>query len=132
MYDQEAAEPDLITEASYPESMVLVCAPHYTLAQKQEIVPNDLTDETLIISESGCSYRDLLEDMMMREKARFRSIISMSSLQAEKQFTTNGFGVCLLAKNAVKEDLAKGRLIALPWKGPEFHISTQIVYHKDK
>lgn len=132
MYDQQTMEPDLVMQASYPESMVLVCAPHYSLAQKKEIVPNDLANETLIISESGCSYRKILESMMIGEDVRFRSVISVSSLQAEKQFTANGFGVCLLSKNAVKEDLDEGRLIALPWKGPEFQISTQIIYHKDK
>lgn len=132
MYDQETIEPDLVMEASYPESMVLVCAPPHTLAKKQEIYPNDLANETLIISESGCGYRNILENMMIGAEIRFRSVISVSSLQAEKQFTANGFGVCLLAKNAVREDLDEGRLIALPWKGPEFHISTQIVYHKDK
>ncbi|MCD2347163.1 LysR family transcriptional regulator [Clostridium guangxiense] len=132
MYDQETAEQDLIIEASYPESMVLVCAPQHPLAQKQEIYPSDLINETLIISESGCSYRDLLEGMMTGEKARFRSIISVSSLQAEKQFAANGFGVCLLVKAAVKKDLDERSLVELPWKGPEFHISTQIIYHKDK
>jgi DNA-binding transcriptional LysR family regulator len=132
IYDQEPVEQDLIIEASYPESMVLVCAPKHPLVQKQEIYPSDLINETLIISESGCSYRDILEGMMTGEKAQFRSIISVSSLQAEKQFVANGFGVCLLAKAAVKKELDEKSLVALPWKGPEFNISTQIIYHKDK
>lgn len=132
MYDQETAESDLIMEASYPECMILVCAPHHPLAQMEEIYADDLANETLIISDSGCSYRNLLEDMMTGENARFRSVISVSSLQAEKQFTANGLGICLFAKAAVQEDLEQGRLIPLTWKSNDIQIFTQIVYHKDK
>lgn len=132
MYDQEVMEPDLVIEAAYPETMVIVCSPHSHLMHKQEIGPSDLANETLIISESGCGYRNILESMLIGAGARFRSVMSVSSLQAEKQFAANGLGVCLLSKSAVEEELKEKRLAALPWKGPEFKISTQIVYHKDK
>lgn len=132
MYDQQTMESDLVVEASCPESMVLVCAPHYPLAHKHAIYPGDLDNETLIVSEAGCFYQTILESMMVGDGAQFQSTLSVSSLQAEKQFIASGFGVCLLSKNAVREDLNEKSLVALPWKGPAFHISAQIIYHKNK
>jgi len=33
---------------------------------------------------------------------------------------------------AVEEELRQERLVKLNWKGPDFHIFTQVLYHKTK
>ncbi len=129
--DREILDPDLIIEAAYPETMFILCAPSSPLAKKKSIGPADLANESLI-SETGCDYRKILEGMMAEVGAQFRSVMAVSSLQAERQFTASGLGVCLLAGTAVEQDVKEKRLVALPWTGPDFKIAVQIVYHKDK
>lgn len=129
--DREIWDSDLIIEAAYPETMFILCAPSHPLAQKQGVGPSDLANENLI-SENGCDYRKILEGMMAEVGVQFRSVMAVSSLQAERQFTANGLGICLLAGTAVEQDLREKRLVALPWTGSDFKIAVQIVYHKDK
>jgi DNA-binding transcriptional LysR family regulator len=132
LVDREISDPDLIVEATYPETMFILCAPDHHLAQKQGgIGPADLANVNLI-SENGCDYRRLLEEMLEEVGAQFRSVMAVSSLQAERQFTASGLGVCLLAGTAVEENLQQKKLVALPWAGPDFRIAVQIVYHKNK
>lgn len=131
LVDREITDPDLIIEASYPETMFILCAPDHPLAHKQGVGPNDLANENLI-SESGCDYQCILEGIMSEAGTQFRSVMTVSSLQAERHFTASGLGVCLLAGSAVEQDLIENRLVVLPWVGPDFRISIQIVYHKNK
>lgn len=132
LIDREISDPDLIVEAAYPETMFILCAPDHRLAQKKGgIGPYDLDNENLI-SENGCDYRRLLEGMLESVGTQFRSVMDVSSLQAERQFTANGMGVCLMAGTEVEQNLNEQRLVALPWAGPDFRIAVQIVYHKDK
>lgn len=91
-----------------------------------------MANENLLITESGCGDRTILEGMMADVGVQFRSVMAVSSVQAEKQFAASGLGICLLTRIAVEQDLADQKLIALPWAGPDLQIVAQIIRHKDK
>lgn len=130
--EKEIKEEGYITELSFPEPMVLLSSPEHPFAQKKGIFPEDLTDETLILTEIGCGYRALFENILSQYAIKPRSIIETGNVQAIKQLTMSGLGITLLPLVAVEEECSQQRLIQLNWKGPSFEILTQALYHKDK
>jgi DNA-binding transcriptional LysR family regulator len=123
---------DFITEISFDEPMLLLTAPGHHLIDKSEVLPEDIAKEPLILTELGCSYRAVFENMLNSLNLKANVVLETGSVQAIKQFTMSGLGVTLLPKVAVEEELSSGRLVALNWSGPDFGIVSQVLYHKDK
>lgn len=125
-------EGEFITEMQFPEPMALLSSPEHPLVQKESVYPEDLSGESLILTEAGCSYRMLFENMLAQFSVRPRSIIETGNVQTIKQLAMSGMGITLLPQVAVEEECLRQRLVKLNWKGPEFEIFMQVLYHKTK
>ena len=123
---------DFVTEISFDEPMLLLTAPGHPLLEKKEILPEDIAKESLILTELGCSYRAVFENILNSYNLKANVVLETGSVQAIKQFTMSGLGITLLPKVAVEEELNQGRLVPLNWAGPDFGIVSQVLYHKDK
>jgi DNA-binding transcriptional LysR family regulator len=123
---------DFITEIVLNEQMLLLSAPMHQLIDKEVINPNDIEKEPLILTELGCSYRAVFENILSSYNIKSNVVLETGSVQAIKQFTMSGLGITLLPKVAVEEELTQGRLVPLNWCGPDFGIVSQVLYHKDK
>jgi len=130
--EKKMIEEDFITEVEFPEDMVLLSAPQHPLSEKENIFPQDLMGESLILTEAGCSYRALFEGVLTQYGVKPSSIIETGNVQLIKQLAMSGLGVTLLPLVAVEEECTCGRLIKLNWKGPKFELLTQVLYHKNK
>ncbi|KWW21998.1 LysR family transcriptional regulator [Peribacillus simplex] len=93
---------------------------------------DDLKDETLLLTETGCSYRIMFEEFLQSAGVYPLDKIEFSSIEAIKQCVIAGLGVALLPEMVVKKDIKEGRMKELPWKGAESSLFTQIAWHKDK
>lgn len=123
---------DFISYLEFDEEMLLLAYPGHHLLKKKEIYPKDLENESLILTETGCSYRAAFENILREDNVKANLVLETGSVQAIKQFTMSGLGITLLPKVAVKDEVESGKLIPLNWKGKEFGIISQIIYHKDK
>ena len=131
-YLDEAEEPDFVTEYRLEEPMRLLAAPDHPLASGAPVYPRDLNGEALILTEKGCAYRKLLEQVLVGSGVTPRSILGSASNQSIKQLTISGMGITFLPEMAAEEELRSNKLVALNWAGPAFHIMTCLSYHKDK
>lgn len=123
---------DFISEVEFDEPMLLLAYPGHPLIDKKEIFPEDIEDTSLILTETGCSYRAAFENILNEYNVKSNLVLETGSVQAIKQFTMSGLGITLLPKVAVEDEVASGRLVPLNWKGPDFDIISQVLYHKDK
>lgn len=130
--DSKLEDSDLVAEIVLDEPMELLAAPCHPLAFRCSVHPNDLNGEALILTETGCSYRMLFEQILSSSRVIPRSVLESGSNQAIKQLTMSGMGITFLPRIAVEDELKHNELVALNWAGPDFHIMTQLVYHKDK
>ncbi len=130
--DQAIVAPDLVAELQFPEPMALLAAPGHPFAGRPQVRPEDLAGAAMILTEAGCSYRKALESILAQVGVKPHSVLETGSLQTIKQFAMDGMGITLLPRIAVAAELAQGHLVELPWRGPEFAMQTQLVYHKDK
>lgn len=123
---------DFITEIAFDEQMLLLTAPGHHLINKEVVYPKDIENEPLILTELGCSYRAVFENILSSYNIKPNLILETGSVQAIKQFTMSGLGITLLPKVSVEEELAQGKLVTLNWAEPNFGIVSQVLYHKDK
>lgn len=124
-------DPGLCFEILRPEPMQVLAPADHPLARLAVVYPEDLADQTLLLTEPGCSYRVMLEGAL-EGVGLSNPHVEFFSVEAIKQCVRAGLGVTLLPAMAVHEEIAQGSLVALPWHGPEFSVSTQLVWHKDK
>ncbi|PJI08339.1 MULTISPECIES: LysR family transcriptional regulator [Clostridium] len=123
---------EFISEVEIDEPMVLLTYPGHPLTKKDKVFPEDISEEPLILTEMGCSYRAAFENILSEYNIKPNLALETGSVQAIKQFTMSGLGTTLLPKVAVEDEIKTGRLVPLNWCGPDFGIISQVLYHKDK
>ena len=114
------------------EKLVFIAAPRHPLTTKKRVTPHDLTGQTLLLTEAGCSYRKKLDQLLSRMSVRPESITEFSSVEAIKECVSLGMGLALLPEIVVARELALKRVAALAWVDAEMDIATHVVWHKDK
>jgi DNA-binding transcriptional LysR family regulator len=130
--DVACNDADLITHILFEEPMAVIAAPDHPLAKKHQITPYDINGQALILTEAGCSYRQVFESILTQASAKPLSILGVSSNEVIKKFVCDGWGIGLLPYVTVDQELKNKQLVALPWTGPSFDIKAQLIYHKDK
>jgi DNA-binding transcriptional LysR family regulator len=114
------------------ERILLLAEPSHPLASQPTVKPTDLLAQNLLLTETGCSYREKLDRALALANIRPANVTEFSSVEALKQCITLGMGVGLLPEIVVARELRQNHLKALHWTGPSLDIVTQILWHKDK
>ena len=69
--------------------------------------PQDLSGQTLLVTEAGCAYRKKLDQLLAGMNIRPMNTIEFSSVEAIKECVSLGMGVALLPQIVVAEQLAR-------------------------
>jgi len=124
--------PQLIVAPLAPEPLQLVAYPDHPLVRRPAVTFADLQDQPMILTETGCGYRRMFERALSAAGVRLPPPMEFHSVEAIKQCVMAGIGLSLLPVVAVAAEVAQGRLVPLPWVGPDFQVVTQLIWHKDK
>lgn len=130
--DRQHDDPDLICHVLKEEQLVLIGNPDHPLATQEQMSIHDLEGETMIVTEEGCSYRDMLERVIQQNGVKTELSYEFGSLEAIKQCVSYGLGVSILPRLAVKEEVKQGKLVILSFTHPDIRVFRQIVYHRKK
>lgn len=114
------------------ERVFLLAHPSHPLAAKRTVKPSDLAGQSLLLTETGCSYRVKLDQQMALLNIRPGHITEFSSVEAIKQCVMAEMGLALLPAIVVARELRQHQFKALHWAGPSLDIATHILWHKDK
>lgn len=114
------------------ENMILVTSEKHRWSRLGNVTAQDFENETIILTEEGCPYRTLLEQLLDEAGIVPQSVISFSSLEAIKQCVADDLGVALLPEISVQQELLSGKLTAIPFEEENMHLYSQIVYSKKK
>ncbi|MBP2076963.1 LysR family transcriptional regulator substrate-binding protein [Oceanobacillus polygoni] len=109
-----------------------VTAPSHPLAMKSEVFLSDIEHETLLLTETGCSYRTLLENACHSVKVYPVNKFEFGSIEAIKQCVIAGIGIAALPTMVVEQDIKLGEIVELKWDITIPPIFTHIAWHKDK
>lgn len=133
LLDRLQSHSDLNVIPIREEELVMIASPAHPFTKYDASLElKNLEQETFILTEEGCSYRVLFEQMLKNESIQATSIISFSSLEAIKQCVADGLGIALLPRIAVEREIQHGRLAVVPFHQPDLNMHMQIVYQKRK
>lgn len=122
----------LMVEPLVREPVLLVAASDHPLTGRNEVCPADLDGECLLLTEVGCTYRNLFLQRLAMDGIYPTTILEFTSVEAIKQCVMARMGVTVLPRMAVERELAGGQLAALAWIEKEFHVMTQMLWHREK
>ena len=122
----------LTVEHLIAEPLLLLAAPDHPLARRSLLSARDLEGEQLLLTEAGCSYRNVLERALNEAGVHVSTHFDFASVEAIKQCAIASMGIAFLPAMVVERELEAGSLVALSWEGREFGVSIQILWHKDK
>lgn len=125
-------DPDLLSCMCCEEEMALLASPLNKLKDKEKITLKDIENESLILTEKGCSYRGVFEAMFNKANLQPHLGLEIGSIETIKTFVKNNLGITLLPAMTAQNELDKGELVKLDLVGCDFNIMTQVLYHKNK
>lgn len=114
------------------EKVVFVIGPAHPLASRARVAPEDLRNQTMLLTEAGCAYRKKLDDLFLVQGIRPKNTTEFSSVEAIKGCVMLGMGIGLLPEVVVAAELRERRMAALRWVGPTMDISSHVIWHRDK
>jgi DNA-binding transcriptional LysR family regulator len=126
------ANPALASVPLRTEKILLLGHASHPLTRKAQVQPSDLAGQTLLLTESGCGYRNKLDRILTLQNVRPGNITEFSSVEAMKQCVAAAMGVGLLPDIVVARELRQRQFKALRWTGPPLDIGAHILWHKDK
>ncbi|UII57577.1 LysR family transcriptional regulator [Cytobacillus spongiae] len=127
--DTSKATGSLTMERLVEEKLVWVSSRDHATCP---IHANDFLQETLLLTEAGCSYRQVLEDGFQSLGIYSLNIIEFGSIEAIKQCVMADLGIALLPYMVVEKDLHESRMKQIPHEVSQPPMYTHIAWHKDK
>lgn len=125
-------DPELHTIMIREETLVIIASPDHKFASQSEVHVGDLEDESLILTEEGCTYRAMLLKALKENQMNYSLCYEFGNLEAIKQCVIYGLGIALLPQITVAGEIEKGHIIGIPFVHPECKFYTQLIYAKKK
>jgi DNA-binding transcriptional LysR family regulator len=114
------------------ESIRIVTGPNHPLADKAIVRTQDLEGETILLSNTDCSYRRSFQRMLEKKNVHPRTILEFNSLAAIRQCVMHAIGVTVLPEMSIAHDISRGRLVALPWEEDVLEVALLMIWYKDR
>ncbi|MFE6169916.1 LysR family transcriptional regulator [Viridibacillus arvi] len=130
--DTRKDTPILCKKELIEEDLVFVVAPTHHLTQNEILAIQNVAQETILLTEEGCSYRNQFEYQCHLEGIYPEQIIEFSSIEAIKKCVIAGLGMTLLPKMTVEKELENGLLKELETTISMEPVFTELAWHKDK
>lgn len=113
------------------EEIQILSAPTHPLVSKNMLDRRDFTNQPLILTGYGCNYRAAFEYDMKSHGIPYQIVLESGSVQAIKEMTASGLGLCVLPNMAVQKELSANQLYALPYPN-DYEIYIQLFCHNSK
>ena len=115
----------------YQFPLQLVGSPKHVLANKKEIVEEDLKGQTFIFPRRQYIEQPILRDMLKRSGADIHENLFMDSGHLVRREVAKGLTLSFLPWNPNDEEVRSGKLIRLPWKGEEIFMTVFAMYESN-
>ena len=123
------AEADLMSENVAEESIVIIAPRGHHLAAKAAIAPADLEGEAFLVTEAGCVYRRMFDDMIAAAReAPPRIAGEFGSLAAIGRMVEAGAGCALIPRLAVPQVATAVEI--LPWTGAPATVPITMIWRE--
>jgi DNA-binding transcriptional LysR family regulator len=109
------------------EAFSIIARPDSPYSHLSELSVQELAHARFLLTEEGCSYRAFLLQELRRFDTPHQVVGEFGSLEAIKQCVMYGLGTAFLPYMTVQEEVAQGKLQAIPFSH-ESDLYTQVIY----
>lgn len=124
--------PQIVSKRIMYDDLVLVCGENHPLSTQDSINVNELKKLDFILREKGSGSRELFESMMLLQNIEIEPIGESVSNQAIIHALYEGFGLSVLPRLIVKDEIEKGLLHQINLNDITLSRELSIIYHKNK
>lgn len=114
-------EADVVTQALYDESFVVLLPAHHPLAKKKALTGADLNDENILLLGEGHCFRDQILQALpdikthaAEDNGNIRTATAGSSLETMRHMVASGIGITILPESAAVSNYAPDTLVTRP------------------
>jgi len=116
--------------ANFP--LTLVCSPLFNGDKFDFNKTSQEIDTSLIINETNCIYREIIENYFSDKKISLNSTMELWSIETIKKCVSSNIGISFLPRFVVEEELENGKLKELKGGCSDTEITAICSYHKNK
>lgn len=127
-------QPNLQTETSCEDELLVICSPKYPLAKHKELTPQQLVPYPYVSREPGSGTREFTDAYLRKagvELDQVDLVMEMGSPIALIGVVATGLGYAIASKASISHALSAGEVVAIPLK-PRLTRSLSMVYPKEK
>lgn len=130
--DRPIFREELIIASETEVPMRFVAGRGSAWAVGQPISPEALLGMPLLLTESGLSYRAMLEEMLAERKMTTHPFIEMGSTERLLELVKLGLGVSFLPEYVTRDAEARGEIVYLDVPELKLRVRRQLLYHRQK
>ncbi|MBV9745695.1 MAG: LysR family transcriptional regulator [Acidobacteriia bacterium] len=119
-----------VVTVHHDEIRVIVPGRH-PLASKKSVAPEDLVDDPLLLPKQG-KTRARINEWLELVSDQIRISMELDSTETTKRFVMAGLGLSFLALSNCQEEIASGKLSAIPLAPEAMLRRLGLIYRKDK
>ena len=114
------------------EELVLILPPDHDLAKKKVVSFEELTDEMIIMKETGSGTRGLVNELFAKNGYSPKLLMETSDAEMIKLLVQHGEGISFLVRTSVSRELEEKKLVSVPLKGQKMSLDVSIAYLADQ
>lgn len=114
------------------ETMVLVCHPQHSLAQRQTVGLEALGGEPFVAFQAGLKIREEIDRALAMHRVRPRIALEFDNIETIKRAIEINAGVSLLPDPTISRELETGLLAKVPLDGVTLERPLGIIYRRDR
>ncbi|WP_034837793.1 LysR family transcriptional regulator [Endozoicomonas numazuensis] len=132
LLDKEAALAHVEKRLVGLEKVVIVADPEHKLAHKKKVMARDLEGQPLLLTELGCSYRNVFETVLKNSGVIPEQQMEFISIEAIKACVKMGMGIAAISEVSVAEELQRGELVSLDWQDETLSLGLYMVWNANR
>jgi DNA-binding transcriptional LysR family regulator len=130
--DPSTLPPGLHVDVFARDELVLVVAPDHRWSGLDELSPESLREEELLLREQGSGIREVIEHALLLHRVQVRPLFTLPDNEAIKQMVKSGVGAAIVSALAVQRELVSGDLIRIQITGVDLRPQLSLVRRTDK
>jgi DNA-binding transcriptional LysR family regulator len=130
--DPSTLPPGLHVDVFAHDELVLVVAPDHRWSALDELSPELLREEELLLREQGSGIREVIEHALLLHRVQVRPLFTLPDNEAIKQMVKSGVGAAIVSALAVQRELVSGDLVRIQITGVDLRPQLSLVRRTDK
>lgn len=132
LFDRPAAEEDFATLLSVPQDVLFVTSAEDPLLKQKTITLSDLAAKDWFLTESGCNYRRVLDDILSDRRISVKRRLEVGATKLLLEYVQKGMGITLLPEFTLREEIEKGTIAPIPVTDCRISMELQLLVHKNR